>query len=144
MLLQTLKARALESMKKKDALATQILRLAVGELQTLEARLGRDTTDDEGFGVVRKLIKSNEETLALTTDAVQKATLEAEIAILKTVLPATLDVGQIVALLEPVKADIIAAKAEGQATGVAMKHLKSSGASVSSPDVIASVKQIRG
>jgi len=144
MLLQTLKARALESMKKKDAVATSILRLAVGELQTLEARLGRDTTDDEAFGVVRKLIKSNEETLGLTTDAAQKTTLETEISILKSVLPATLDVAQIAALLEAVRADIVAAKAEGQATGVAMKHLKAQGASVASPDVMAAVKQIRG
>ncbi len=143
-LLQTMKTRALEAMKAKDSLATQILRLAVGELQTLEARIGRDATEDEAFGVVKKLIKSNEETIGLSTDAEQKKTLETEVSILKTLLPATLGVPEIAAKLEAVRDDIVAAKSEGQATGVAMKLLKSQGASVNSADVMAAIKQMRG
>ena len=36
------------------------------------------------------------------------------------------------------------AKSDGQATGVAMKHLKASGAVFEGNDVAAAVKQIRG
>src|SRR5438105_2367405 len=102
MLVDTLKARALEAMKKKDPLATSILRLALGEIQTLEARGNRAATDEEAAGVVRKLIKSNEETLGVAEAADQKRTLEQEIAILRSLLPASLTPDEIVAALAPV------------------------------------------
>jgi len=38
---------------------------------------------------------------------------------------------------------VLAAKNDGQATGVAMKHLKSSGASVTGQDVAQAVKALR-
>ena len=144
MLVDTIKARALEAMKAKDALATSILRLALGEIQTLEARSNRAATDDEAAAVVRKLVKSNEETLAVAEAPEQRATLERELAILRSVLPAALDVDQIVAALASVEGALKQAKNDGQATGIAMKHLKAAGASVSGNDVTAAVKRIRG
>jgi len=144
MLVDTIKARALEAMKAKDALATSILRLALGEIQTLEARSNRAATDDEAAAVVRKLVKSNEETLAVAEAPEQRATLERELAILRSVLPAALDVDQIVAALAGVADALKQAKNDGQATGIAMKHLKATGASVSGNDVTAAVKRIRG
>ena len=144
MLVDTLKARALEATKKKDSLATSILRLALGEMQTLEARGNRALTEEEAAGVLRKLIKSNEETLAVAEAADQKQALEQENAILRSLLPASLTPEQIVAALAPVADAVRAAKAEGPATGIAMKHLKASGAAVNGTDVAAAVKTIRG
>lgn len=143
MIVDTLKERAKEAMKAKDSAATQIYRLALGEIQTLEARAARAVTEEEAEGVVRKLVKSNEETLSLSTDDAQKGELEKEIALLTAVLPKGLSVEEIVALLAPVADAIKAAGNDGQATGVAMKHLKASGTSAQGKDVGAAVKTLR-
>jgi hypothetical protein len=80
----------------------------------------------------------------MSQDAGQRATLEREIALLSALLPATMTLEAILAALVPVKDAVIAAKSEGQATGVAMKHLKSTGANASGTDVAAAIKQLRG
>lgn len=144
MLVDTIKAQALQAMKAKDSLATSILRLALGEVQTAEARTNRKATDDEVTAVLRKLIKSNDETLAVAVDEDQKRILKQENAVLAALLPASLTPEQIVEALAPVAEAIREAKSEGQATGVAMKHLKTTGAVVSGTTVGAAVKQIRG
>jgi hypothetical protein len=58
-------------------------------------------------------------------------------------LSKTLGVPEMVAALAPVAGAIKAAGNDGQATGVAMKHLKSAGASVDGKTVAEAVKQIR-
>jgi uncharacterized protein len=58
-------------------------------------------------------------------------------------LPETLDAAAIAKALEPVRAEIIAAKSVGQATGVAMKHLKAQGLKVAGQDVAVAVQTIR-
>ena len=143
MLIDTIKARALEAMKGKDSVASTIYRLALGELQTAEARSGRAVTDEEASAVVRKLIKSNEETLSMAEGVEQRATLERELSLLKALLPQAMSVDAIVAALDPVAAAIREAKSEGQATGVAMKHLKAQGASANGTDVAVAVKRLR-
>src|SRR6185503_16125224 len=117
MLVDTIKARALEAMKKKDSLATSILRLALGEIQTLEARNNRAATDDEATAVVRKLVKSNEETLAVAESTEQKSTLEQELAILRSLLPKSMTPEEIASALAPVADAIKQAKGDGPATG---------------------------
>lgn len=143
-LIDTLRARALTSMKAKDSVATTILRLAQSEVQALEARSGRALTDDEAFGALRKLVKSNEETLAAAgVDDEARATLQREITILTDLLPQSLTVEQITEALAPIAESIRAASNDGQATGIAMKHLKASGAVVTGGDVTAAVKVVR-
>ena len=46
-LVDTLRKKALESMKAKDAVATTILRLAQSEVQAAEARAARALTEEE-------------------------------------------------------------------------------------------------
>jgi hypothetical protein len=53
-------------------------------------------------------------------------------------------VPEIVAALAQVSEAVKAATNDGQATGVAMKHLKSLGADVNGKDVSAAVRQMRG
>jgi uncharacterized protein YqeY len=143
-LIDVLRKKALEAMKAKDGVATTILRLAQSEVQALEARLGRPLTDEEAFGALRKLVKSNEETLAASAgDEEKRAILTREIALLAELLPKGLSVAEIAALLAPVADAIKAAGNDGQATGVAMKHLKSQGAQVAGTDVAQAVKAIR-
>jgi hypothetical protein len=148
-LIESLRARALEAMKAKDGVATTILRLAQSEVQATEARAGRALTDDEAFAVVRKLVKSNEETLAASkgdsdADKEQRATLTRENALLSEFLPMGLTVEQVHGLLGPVADAIRAAGNDGQATGLAMKHLKSQAtAGVSGDTVALAVRALR-
>lgn len=141
-LLDDIKRRMMAAMKAGNVVEKEVLRTALGELTMQDAR-GLLKSDDDAAAIVRKLLKSNEETLGLATDPAQRETLAAEITVLRSLLPATLDVAGIVAALAPVQDAVRAAKSDGQATGVAMKHLKSAGASVDGKDVTEAVKQLR-
>ena len=143
MLLDTLKAKTVAAMKARDSVAVTIYRLAQGEVQQSEARAGRDFTDADVQAVLKKLVKSNEETILATADGEAKDILVRETLLLKELLPAAWGVEQIAEALAAVKDAIVAAGNEGQATGVAMKHLKLLGAEVTGGDVGVAVKQLR-
>jgi uncharacterized protein YqeY len=142
MILDDIKKRMVDAMKGGRAVERDILRVAMGEIQAAENR-GTVMNDEEAQKIVRKLIKSNGETLAVADRADTKSKLEEENRVLESLLPRRLTIDQIAAALSAVAADIKAAKSEGQATGVAMKHLKSTGASVDGKDVAEAVKQLR-
>jgi uncharacterized protein len=142
MLVDEIKRRITAAMKAGNTIEKDILRLTYGEIQTAEAR-GTSVTDDGAAAIVRKLIKSNEETFAATLDEGQKRILAAENVVLASLLPRSLSVADIVEALAPLRDAIRAAGNDGQATGAAMKHLKASGAVVNGKDVTEAVKQIR-
>ena len=144
MLSEEIKKRMLQAMKAGRTLEKEILRVALGEIQTQEARANQALSDDEVAAVVRKLVKNNQETLGVSESAEQKAQLAEAITVLESLLPKALGVDEIVAALAAVADAVRAAGNDGQATGVAMKHLKSTGAVVTGKEVTAAVKQIRG
>lgn len=144
MLTDELRKRALEAFKARDAVATTIYRLALSEVQTLEARLGREPTADEALAQVRKLVKSNEETLGVTTDAETRAVLTRETELLRDLLPQGPSLADVATALAVVQDGIKAAPNDGAATGVAMKHLKSVSLTADGKTVAAAVKTIRG
>jgi uncharacterized protein YqeY len=143
MLVDDIKRHITTAMKSGDAVARDVLRLALSEVQTAEARKNALASDEEAANVVRKLIKSNEETLGLTADEARAAALRREIEVLSALLPKQLSVDEIVAALAGQRDALRAAANDGQATGIAMKHLKASGAAVSGGDVGAAVKRLR-
>jgi uncharacterized protein len=125
-----------------------LLSVILGDVSTAEARTGKDVADAEVEKLLRKMVESNTETIAQLkshqrADAPQIAVLEREIAILKALLPDTLDADAIERALEPVRADLMNAKSDGQATGLAMKHLKTLSLNVQGHDVSLAVKRIR-
>jgi uncharacterized protein YqeY len=125
-----------------------LLSVILGDITTAEARSGKEASDAEVEKTLRKMVESNGETLTQMKahgrgDDPQVAVLERETAFLKSLLPQTLDAAAIVQALEPVRAEIVNAKNDGQATGVAMKHLKGLSLAVQGQDVSAAVKQIR-
>jgi len=145
MLVDDIKKRAAEAVKQGDSVARDVLRLALGEIQTAEARKNAALTDEDAATAIRKLVKSNEETLAaLAQDDARLPSLTREIEVLTALLPAQLTVAQIADALAAQAEAIKAAKNDGQATGIAMKHLKAAGASANGADVTAAVKQLRG
>ena len=143
-LLDQIKAQMFAAMKAGNAVEKEILKVAMGELTTDAAREGRKGDDAEAQAILKKLVKSNEESLQASQDETQKATLRAEIEILNAFLPKALGVEEILAALAPVAEAVKTAGNDGQATGVAMKHLKSLGAVVNGKDVSAAVRQLRG
>ena len=142
-LLAQIKKQVIEALKAKDSVAKDVLRVAQGDIELAATRQGKDLAEDQQQQIVRKLIKSNQETLAAVKDGDAAEKLRREITILEALLPKSLGVDEIVAALEPVVADIQAAGNDGQATGVAMKHLKPQGLAVEGKDVSQAVKQIR-
>ena len=143
-LVDQIKARMFQAMKAGNTVEKEILRVAMGEITTDAARPGKKGDDDETQAILKKLVKSNEESLQASQDEAQKATLRAEIEVLNAFLPKSLGVDEIVTALAPVAEAVRSAGNDGQATGVAMKHLKSLGAVVNGKDVSAAVRNLRG
>jgi uncharacterized protein YqeY len=144
MLVDDIKRKTAEAVKAGDTVARDVLRLALGEVQTAEARKNAPLTDDEVAQALRKLVKSNDETLAaLPAGDARVDAIRHENATLASVLPAQLTPAQIVEKLAELRDAIKAANNDGQATGIAMKHLKAAGASVNGTDVGAAIKLIR-
>ena len=144
-MLDEIKKRITLAMKEKRVVEREILRLAASDIQPHENRTAQPASEEEAAKIIKKLIKSNTETLeAKRGDAAANAALEEEIKILESLLPKTWSVDQIAAALLSVQAELMAQKSDGQATGVAVKHLKTLNAVVEGKDVAAAVKKVRG
>jgi uncharacterized protein YqeY len=143
MLIDQIKARMFQAIKSGAQVEKEILRVAVGEITTEAARPGRQGNDEEAMAILRKLLKSNEETLASTTEPEKRAVLAQEMEILATYLPKSLSVAEIVQALASVTAQIKSAGSDGQATGIAMKELKQGGLAVNGKDVTLAIKELR-
>lgn len=144
MLTETIRARMKDAMKARRNVEKEILRVCLGEITTEEARSGEPMSDAAVEKILRKLLKSNVETLKATEDEEQRATIAEENAILESLLPKQLTEAEIVEALAPVADAIESAAGDGPATGIAMKHLKQRGAAVDGKTVSAAVKKIRG
>lgn len=142
MLIDELKQRITAALKAGRTVEKEVLRVALGEIQIADAR-GTAVTDESVSAVLRKLIKSNEETLGSTTIEADKKQLVEENVVLASLLPKSMGLEEIVAALAGIHAEIKAAGNDGQATGVAMKLLKAAGANVNGKDVTLAVKKIR-
>lgn len=143
MITEQIQARIKQAMRDGDQTTKDVLRVALGEIQTVEHRSNVKATEEEALAIVKKLVKSVEETLGLTPDGPAKDILVAEVVVLRALLPASLGVPQIVALLEGQREALKAARNEGAATGVAMKALKEQGVVADGKDVQEAVKQLR-
>jgi hypothetical protein len=139
-----IKARMLAARQARDTVTTNVLGLALGEIQTAEARANRALGEDEAMAVLRKLVKSNEETLGhAKDDAARVSELRREIEVLSSLLPKALSADAVPEALAPVVEALRAAKSDGQAMGIAMKHLKATGAVVDSASVQEAIKRVR-
>jgi uncharacterized protein YqeY len=143
-----LQAKLREAIKARDDLAKDLLRVILGEVSTRRARTGQEPGDEEVQAILRKMIASNNETRKELEQRGQTAheaygRLARENSYLESLLPRTLDQAAIRKELEPIAAELKGAKSDGQATGLAMKHLKPKGLAVLGEDVAAAVKQIR-
>ena len=144
MLIDEIKNQVMQAMRDKDTQRRDLLKVVLGELQTAAARTGDAMDDEQAQQIIRKMVKSNHEMAELNKRPGVAEQMKAELEILESLLPKTLSVEEIIAALQPVADSVRAAGNDGQATGVAMKHLKSTGAVVEGKDVGVAVKQMRG
>ena len=142
MIVEELRKQIAQAMRDHDDVAKDVLRVALGEIQTEEHRTNASLSDDRAVALVRRLIKSNEETMAASTGD-RAATLKRENEILSALLPKRMSAEEIVAALSPLADAIRGAKNDGQATGIAMKHLKTTGTHVDGGEVTEAVKRLR-
>ncbi len=147
-LLETLKEKLTEARKARLTLQMNVLQVVLGDASMVEARTGKKASDEEIDKMIRKLVVGNTETLELLkekgmTSNPDYAKRTEENAYLATLLPKSMSVDDIKAALAEVADSIKSAKNDGQATGVAMKHLKSKNLKVQGEDVSAAVKQLR-
>ena len=140
MLIDQVKQRMFQAMKSGDTVEKEVLRTAIGEV----TRSGEDATDERVTQVLKKLVKSNQETLGATSSAEQRRDLEREIAVLETFLPKAPSAAELVAMLAPVADAIRAAAGPGPAMGVAMKFLMGANVSAEARDVQAALAELRG
>jgi uncharacterized protein len=139
MLIDDLKKRMFAAIKAGNTVEKELVRTAVGEI----TRTGDEATDERVVGVLKKMMKSTEETLGLVTDEAKRDVLKQELTILESLVPRGLSAEDLVAALAPVAEAIKQAGNDGQATGVAMKHLKAQGLSADGKTVGAAVKTLR-
>ena len=150
MLTETLRERLTQAMKfaptdPKEEKTRDVLRVVLADVDALrmgKGQGGRPVTDEQVSAIMRRVIQGNEETmLAIARLATQK--LREENEILASFLPIEPTVEEIMAKLDPIAADLRAAKGDGQATGLAVKTLKQAGLTISGDKVANLVKQIR-
>ncbi len=140
---EEVKRRMMAAMKAGEVVEKEILRVVRGELDTAESRSDGPLTQEESERIVRKIIKNNEETLSHVQDDEQRSVLTREIEILTSLLPKMPSVDEVKGHLAAVTDQIRAAGNDGQATGVAMKHLKTLGVTSDGKTVGAAVKALR-
>jgi uncharacterized protein YqeY len=77
-LIEQIRAQKMEARKAPErAVEVAILNLLLGEIETIEKRTGKSFSDADVVGAVKKLIKSNDETLKL--QSVPKLVIENEV-----------------------------------------------------------------
>lgn len=139
-----LKARVTTAVKGGDAATRDTLRTILGDAQTEAVRRKGEATDEVVLAVVRKTVAGLTETIPLAKNAGRDtAAQEVELALLESLLPKAWDREAITAALAAHRDELRAAKSDGQAMGVAMKVLKTRGATTTPEDVKAVVAATR-
>lgn len=135
-----MKQGVIAALKAKDDLKKNILRVALGEIETEESRHG-EIKDEKVLSIVRKIVASNDETIAAgATNADQ---LRRENEILGEYLPKTLSRDEIKEFLASSAEQIQNAPSDGAATGIAMKALKAEKKDVLGAEVKEVVAEMR-
>lgn len=142
-LTEQIKTRMIAAMKAKNTLERDVMKVALGDLQMDATRKGEPLTEAEELKVLKSMVKGMNETIEAAPDSDNAQKVVQEKAILEALLPQTLSAEQIAEALAPVADAIAGAPNDGAATGVAMKHLKASGAAVDGKDVAQAVRAMR-
>lgn len=124
-LITKIKTDIVSATKARAEIRKNILKVLLGEVQTVESRSKKILSDQEVFSLIRSIINNNSITLDKTISEVSKANLTEEIEILQSYIPKTLTEKEILEHIdESVIKLVCEAKSEGQAVGIVIKFLK--------------------
>lgn len=145
-LYQTIRTKTANALKAGNEYEKNLLKVVLGECQ--RSVTGDEPTDEAVKAVIKKLIttaKQNQETYLAKFGIGHPAWAEAarEVNHLFTLIPDCLTLGQVGGYLLGQYDQIMAAKNDGQATGVANKHLKGLGLDYFGDDVKTCVEAMR-
>ena len=149
MFVDTLKAKILAATKARNEVERDVLKLVLGEAQTIEGsknrKGGKPLLDEEYYAIMQSMVDNNAITLGYSNNLEFTEVLEEEIKILRKLIPVRLTQDQIESyLFQSSKIDAIKSfKNDGQAIGLVMKDLKEANLYVSGDDVKAVVVRIR-
>lgn len=136
---ERIKSDIIAATKAKEDAAKNILRVILGEIDTQEGR-GKILTDEQICSIIRKTLQGVEEMLTYRPENVD---LQKEKSVLVNLVPTQLSREDIINELTPKLAELKSAKADGQATGIAMKFFKENKKNVDGTLVAEVVKSIR-
>jgi len=147
---EKIKKAIIEAMRNKDEGAKDILRVALGEMQSVESREG-SIDEEKCQKILRNILYSNQQNLDAYSSNMtleQKSKIEKENEILEKFVTETLSKNSIIMSLH-VSSDPSAGKAvieepnTGKAIGLAMKYFKKMGDSVDGKVVAEAVKEMK-
>lgn len=161
MIVQTLKTQLLEARKAKNELAKGVLSVVLGDIQTLEGSKSQSgpVTEGQAEKIIQKMIKSNQETMSEIRKMLAKEPrplFDPEVAAkfgkpweegpqeFRFQIPTcTKEEMKACLMFSAAFEDVLKAKSDGQATGVAMKALASLEGSKDGKIVMEIVKELR-
>lgn len=135
-----IKIQIKDAMKSKDVVKRDILRLVVGQVQQSD-----DESDDAVIKVIKKIVKSNTETLAVLSERAlhgESIKILEENNVLLKFVPQAMSEEEIKEFVKENNIDLSSAKNSGQAMGMLMKPLKASGKEVDATTVKKAVEEL--
>ena len=145
MLKDSLRNNIMKAVKAKDIERRDLLKVALGEIQTFESRKG-SITEEEAQKALRKMVTSNNETINILDDEIKIGALKKEIEILEEFLPQLMCENEIaiyIAVAPELQNNIKNSNNDGQAIGTTIKMLKSDNKIFDGGVVAKVVKEIR-
>jgi len=144
-LLETFQKEMIKATKEGKDFRKNILKFVISEARALELKNNKPLTDEQIYKLIEKTIeKNNDFANYLSSNDQRYKQLDEESRVLKEFLPKTLPLEEVLSLLRNVEQDIKSAKAEGPATGIAVKYFKSNPQHcVDNATVVQAVKLIR-
>ena len=107
---QELHDQMVAAMKAKDKVRLSIIRQVMGEVKNVEVNERRDATEEDVNSMIKRLIKQTNETLEMSRKAANNQertdTLEEQVKILESLLPAQLSGDALVELIERTIAEV--------------------------------------
>lgn len=149
MIIENIKKAIVEAMKAGRKSEITIMKVALGDMQTIENRQGK-ITEEECVRVINKVIQANEESIKVVPPNHPKVNeiatiLQAENEVLRRFLPLMWNEKEIETFIneQGLITQIKESKTEGQAMGVAIKALKAAKAPHQATDVKIIVERLR-
>ena len=136
--LEAIKQRVIECMKSGEILERDTLKTVIGEAQKINLK----PTDENILQVLKKSKTNCIETMKLVDES-RWGTMAQEVIIYDKFLPSLLSTEEITSILKDVFGQIVVAKSDGQATGIAMGYLRKNGHAVDGKDVSQVVSNLR-